>query len=183
MPRLETSEGEFLDLLPVGTEVTHKDHTELRGKIICYECHRDGRVSPLPYKVYWTDNDEAKELLGTPSWLYPDHKSIIAAPISRFFLTVDWCSQGKRGIFCSREGNAFPKDGQPHTEDEMWEILGAFDLVLNPQSLLYTEEEVKEFTRWYPLGEYKEQYGYAVKPEVKEDEICLTSQAAQPLGS
>lgn len=183
MPRLETSEGEMLDLLPVGTEVTHKYHTELRGKIICYEYHRDGRVSPLPYKVYWTDTDLARELLGTPSWLYPHYKSIIAAPISRFFLTVDWCNQGKRGIFCNQEGTAFPMDGRPHSEHEMWEILGAFDLVLNPQSIEFTEEELKEFNKWYPLAEYTDQYGYAVKPEVKEAELCPTTQAEQPLSS
>ena len=39
---------------------------------------------------------------------------------SKYFLTVDWCSEGKRGIFYSEDGGAFPSDTQ-HTEDEMGE--------------------------------------------------------------
>ena len=43
--------------------------------------------------------------------------------MKRWFLTVDWCNQGKRGIFCNlANGNAFSKDDAPHTEDEVWEI-------------------------------------------------------------
>ena len=77
MNRLQASDGEWLDLLPVGTEVTHRNYPELRGKIMCYEYHESGKVSPLPYKVYWADNDKAFDLLGCISWLYPSHNNII----------------------------------------------------------------------------------------------------------
>jgi hypothetical protein len=80
--------------------------------------------------------------------------------VERYFLTVDWCKQGKRGIFCSANGKAFPKD-EPHTQEEMDEILGLFWLVLNPQSTLITEEEIKEYNRWTPLDEYSGAYGVA----------------------
>ena len=82
----------------------------------------------------------------------------------RFFLTVDWCSKGSRGVFSSREGNSFSKE-TPHTEDEIWDILGAFDLILNPQSTQLSEMELKEYHKWYPLAEYSNQYGYAVRVE------------------
>jgi hypothetical protein len=81
---------------------------------------------------------------------------------TRYFLTVDWCNQGKRGIFCTRDGTPFGKETQ-HTEDGMLGILGAFDLVLNPQSLPYTEEELKQFHLWTPLAEYSHAYGVARK--------------------
>ena len=84
--------------------------------------------------------------------------------MKRWFLTVDWCNKGNRGIFCNlSNGNAFSKEDSPHTEDEMWEILGDFDLVLSPKSLEFSEEEVAEYTKAYPLGEYSNQYGFAVK--------------------
>jgi len=82
-----------------------------------------------------------------------------------YFLTVDWCNQGKRGIFCNSDGICFRKDGEAHTEDEMFEILGAFDLVLAPKSELLTIEQVKKFTRWVPLAEYSYQYGIALEKE------------------
>lgn len=80
-----------------------------------------------------------------------------------YFLTVDWCSKGNRGIFCSTGGQCFRKEGEPHTQDEMWEILDAFALVLAPMSELFTEDEVKEFSKFRPLAEYSSQYGVALK--------------------
>ena len=80
--------------------------------------------------------------------------------MKRWFLTVDWCSGGKRGIFCSASGNAFGKETQ-HTEDEMWEILGAFSMILAPQSIELSEDELKEYHLFMPLAEYYNQYGYA----------------------
>jgi len=47
----------------------------------------------------------------------------------------------------------------------MFEILGAFDLVLAPKSELLTIEQVKKFTRWVPLAEYSYQYGIALEKE------------------
>lgn len=82
--------------------------------------------------------------------------------MKRWFLTVDWCNKGKRGIFSDIEGNAFSKDEQ-HTEDEMWEILGAFDIILNPQSIELSEEELKKYRRFSPLAEYSNQYGVVCK--------------------
>ena len=43
-----------------------------------------------------------------------------------YFLTVEWCSDGHRGIFCHQDGIPFRKDGEPHTEEEMDGILGPF---------------------------------------------------------
>lgn len=82
--------------------------------------------------------------------------------MKRWFLTVDWCNKGNRGIFCDIKGNSFGKDTQ-HTEDEMWEILGAFDLILNPQSIELDEEGLKEYRRYRPLAEYSHQYGICSK--------------------
>lgn len=82
----------------------------------------------------------------------------------RYFLTVDWCNQGKRGIFCDKDGSSFCKDGLPHTEEEMWTVLGPFALILSPCSQAFAEGEVAEFTRFKPLAEYKGEYGVALKP-------------------
>jgi len=84
----------------------------------------------------------------------------------RWFLTVDWCSKGHRGIFCNTKGGSFGKDTQ-HTEDEMEEILGPFALILNPQSIELDEAGLKEYHRFIPLAEYSHQYGIACKVEVK----------------
>ena len=80
--------------------------------------------------------------------------------MKRYFLTVDWCNKGNRGIFCDSKGNAFGKDTK-HTAEEMDEILDWFSLVLSPQSLLFSEEEMKEYTQWRPFAEYSNQYGVA----------------------
>ena len=82
--------------------------------------------------------------------------------MKRWFLTVDWCSKGNRGIFCNTEGQSFGKDAQ-HTEDEMWAILDAFSMILAPQSIELSEDELKEYKRFVPLAEYSNQYGVAVK--------------------
>ena len=82
-----------------------------------------------------------------------------------FFLTVDWCKKSGRGIFCDAKGNAFWKDGEPHTAEEMWDILDAFYIILSPQSQAFTEGEVAEFTYFRPLGEYMNQYGIALREE------------------
>lgn len=80
-----------------------------------------------------------------------------------YFLTVDWCKKGYRGIFCDCEGCCFRKDGKPHTMLEMEEILGLFSLILMPKSTPLTVEQVGEFTLWYPLSEYSNQFGVAFK--------------------
>jgi len=82
--------------------------------------------------------------------------------MKQWFLTVDWCDKGKRGIFANINGNAFGKETQ-HTKDEMWEILDALAVILNPQSQEISEEELKEYHRFYPLAEYSNQYGIVRK--------------------
>ena len=80
----------------------------------------------------------------------------------KFFLTVDWCGKGSRGIFCSKGGSPFTKDTE-HTYNDMWDILDCFYVVLSPQSIEFTEEELKEYHRWHPLAEYSNQFGIARK--------------------
>jgi len=82
-----------------------------------------------------------------------------------YFLTVDWCKKGQRGIFCDTKGNGFRKNDAAHTEDEMSAILGAFSLILAPKSELFTVEQVARFTRWIPLAEYACQFGVALDPQ------------------
>lgn len=76
----------------------------------------------------------------------------------RYFLTVDWCAEGRRGLFCDRDGKPFSTD-RPHRQQEMWDILGTFARILDPKSMPLTEEEVAKYTVWCPLAEYKNQYG------------------------
>jgi len=83
----------------------------------------------------------------------------------KYFLTVDWCNQGKRGIFCDELGRAFPSDDKPHAEHEMFEILGMFCMVLSPKSEPMTAKTVKKYTVFRPLGEYKSHYGIAMRKE------------------
>ena len=84
--------------------------------------------------------------------------------MKRWFLTVDWCNQGKRGVFCNANGNSFSKETQ-HAEDEMWEILGAFSIILNPQSIELDKDELKVYRKFYPLAEYSDKYGIACKAQ------------------
>ena len=84
--------------------------------------------------------------------------------VVKFFLTVDWCSLGNRGIFCDSQGEAFSKDSE-HTENEIWEILDCFSFVLSPKSLQLTEEEVSEYTTWIPLAEFSDEFGVALRKE------------------
>ena len=84
--------------------------------------------------------------------------------VKMWFLTVDWCDQNKRGIFCKlSDGTAFAKDDEPHTEDEIWDILDCFSLVLSPKSIEFTEEEVSQHNEAYPLAEFSNVYGYAIR--------------------
>lgn len=84
--------------------------------------------------------------------------------MGKYFLTVDWCRQDRRGVFCGGGGEAFSKD-KPHTREEMDEILGLFWMILDPQSTPLTEEELKEYSQWTPLAEYSGAYGVARRAE------------------
>lgn len=83
----------------------------------------------------------------------------------RYFLTVDWCSKGKRGIFCSDVGKCFSKSEEPHTDEEMNYILGPFALILAPKSELFTMAQVKQYTQFLPLAEYSLEFGIALPGE------------------
>lgn len=80
---------------------------------------------------------------------------------THYFITVDWCNKGKRGLFCNKQGVGYWKD-TPHTMDEMKRILGAFWLILNPKSEPFTEEQMKN-RKWFALAEYSYVYGIAVE--------------------
>ena len=80
----------------------------------------------------------------------------------RWFVTVDWCSKGNRGIFCNTKGQSFSKDVQ-HSVEEMDDIVGLFWMILDPKSIELTEQELKEYKHFYPLAEYSNVYGMACK--------------------
>lgn len=80
----------------------------------------------------------------------------------RYFITVEYCNNGKRGILCDKQGDAFPKD-TPHTIEEMNKYLGVFFVILNPKSEPFTETELKKFNKWRPLAEYEHHYGIATE--------------------
>lgn len=90
------------------------------------------------------------------------HAMQVGKKLSAYLLTVDWCGEGNRGVFCDKKGRGFKKETK-HTDMEMLEILGAFYAILSPKSELFTAEKVKEYNLWKPLGEYKDQFGIAVK--------------------
>ena len=87
----------------------------------------------------------------------------VQEPVTTYFLTVDWCKKGPRGIFCSTIGACFRKEGSPHTEAQMIDILGPFWIILAPKSEPFTEEEVAKHTCFRPLAEYTNQYGIACR--------------------
>ena len=91
------------------------------------------------------------------------HSSITMPQPTRYFITVEWCNDGHHGIFCRRSGACFWKDCGPHTDHEMYAILGPFFLILSPKSEALTEAEVSRLTRFRPLAEYCNEYGIALK--------------------
>ena len=84
----------------------------------------------------------------------------------RYFVTVQWCQKGPRGIFCNSRGQTDSKD-RPHTEAEMQEMLDVFWLILNPQSEPLAEDELAEYCCWTPLAEYSNVWGIAAKAEAE----------------
>lgn len=85
----------------------------------------------------------------------------------KYFLTVERCSDGQRGIFCDKSGNPFSKDATPHSTEEMHKILDAFWIVLGPLSLPFSEDDVGQHTMFKPLAEYSNEYGIALR-EIEE---------------
>ena len=58
----------------------------------------------------------------------------------------------------------------------MNKLLGLFFLILNPKSEPFTENEIKKFSRWIPLAEYKNNYGVAIKPDLGIVAIVLKTE-------
>ena len=75
--QMETSEGNFIEVLPVGTRIRSKSHPELLGTIRGYECHESGKLSPIPYCISWDNTDRAYRLLGW-MFIYSDPDSVEA---------------------------------------------------------------------------------------------------------
>jgi hypothetical protein len=77
-----------------------------------------------------------------------------------YFITVEWCNNGVRGIFCSKTGTGYWKSCE-HTEEEMNEVLMPFGIILSPKSEPFTQAQLAKMTKWIPLAEYSHQYGIA----------------------
>ena len=100
----------------------------------------------------------------------------MAEETKTYFLTVEWCNVGHRGIFCATSGQAFPSVGEAHTSLDMQQILGPLWVILSPTSVAMTPEEVAEYTRFIPLAEYTNQFGVAIKPPVEGEDTCQDPQ-------
>lgn len=72
---VKCADGVARDLFPVGARVRHKKHPTLTGVIKNQEMSKPGVHSPLPYKIYWDDDDAALKLLGN-MYLYPAHENL-----------------------------------------------------------------------------------------------------------
>ena len=81
--RLETSTGEFVNILPKGTRIRHIKHPELTGVIRSHEYHESGKISPIPYGVEWDNRYLARELLGSVLNIWQSEKSVEHAPHKR----------------------------------------------------------------------------------------------------
>lgn len=161
---LEHHEGDITYLAPL------KLIEELR-EAIQEEEQRRVRTEPLRLEIYrilldanriasMTQADEiASEIIAIINAPQPVPDE---TPIT-YFMTVEWCSDGYRGIFCHRDGIPSRKDGEPHTQEEMDTILGPFTIILDPRSEPFTEEEIAEYTYFRPLAEYSNQYGIALR--------------------
>lgn len=55
---------------------------------------------------------------------------------------------------------------EPHTEAEMEKHLGVFGIILDPQSELFTIEQVKDRNCFVALAEYSERFGIAMTEDI-----------------
>ena len=83
---------------------------------------------------------------------------------TRHFITVDWCAEGRRGIFCDKNGRGYSKK-TPYTNIEMNKILGPFFLILAPKSMEFSQNDLEKYTYWNALEEYNCLFGVARKDE------------------
>ena len=79
-----------------------------------------------------------------------------------WYLTVERCNSGKRGVFAQSDGTVISDETQ-HTQEKMMEFLCGFGIILNPKSIELTDEEIKEYNTFYPLPEFNEHYGIVLK--------------------
>lgn len=143
---------------------------ELR-KAIAQEEQRRARAEPLHLEIYRilfsSDRiNSAKRASEAADEIAALINAAQAAPDeapTMYFMTVEWCSDKHRGVFCSKDGTPFRKDGEPHTNEEMDAMLGPFWLILGAKSQPFTQEEITEYTYFRPLAEYKDQYGIALR--------------------
>lgn len=85
----------------------------------------------------------------------------------KWYITVERNNSGIRGIFTDFHGVGFwrtEEEGQ-HTDDQMGEAVGLFWIVLDPKSVLISADELRNYNRFIPLGEFKGVYGIAVTTE------------------
>ena len=77
-----------------------------------------------------------------------------------WFLTVDWCKQGKRGLFISSRGKGIWEEHE-QKQEEIFDAMDMFYLILAPESLPFVESEIVGLTgEWFPLEEYRNHWGY-----------------------
>jgi hypothetical protein len=103
-------------------------------------------------------------LFGNGATMMMEYKEEKILGETRYFLTVDWCERGRRGVFCNGKGQSQPQKGK-HTQEEIQKILGPFWMILSPKSIPLTEKQLGEYTQWYPLEEYSSVWGIAEKEE------------------
>lgn len=63
MTIMHTISGGAIDVLPVGTRIRHKQHTDLVGTIFRLVFHKSGNISPIPYYVAWDCELRARTLI------------------------------------------------------------------------------------------------------------------------
>jgi hypothetical protein len=86
-------------------------------------------------------------------------------PKTSYFITVEWCGNGFRGVFCNKAGIGIAKDGKPHTDEEMDQALGPFFIILHPQSEEMSEADLARYECFVPLAEYSHEWGIALTVE------------------
>ena len=79
----------------------------------------------------------------------------------KWYITVNMHGNG-RGLFSTRFGKCCVQD-MIHTTKQINDVMGAFALIFIPMSEEFSEEEIEKHTKWFPLPEFNNQWGVAVK--------------------
>lgn len=75
---VELVDGTEIELIPVQSRVRHKKNG-LVGTIMSHEYAAPGKLSAIPYKVYWDDDAQAVRLMGW-MYLYPCYEFLEVLP-------------------------------------------------------------------------------------------------------